>query len=235
MMLEYATTMLTVPEAARRARRHPETIRRWIREGRLRAHKVGTQHVIQLTDLLEATGAPGHRTSEAAGRYGTDRGGGSGPPLIVNEWLPAIVGRIVRAADPVRIILFGARARSDARHGEDYELLVILVEAPDRHAASAALRRSFADIPVSAEILVASAADVAAGPTGSSRRALAEGRDVYSRDAFPGVSIVQRLIETGRATPPMNPDISVFPARWPSQGGITATDALLAERREDLR
>ena len=43
--------MLTVPEAARRAGRNPETIRRWIRAGRLRSHKVGTQHVIQEDDL----------------------------------------------------------------------------------------------------------------------------------------------------------------------------------------
>lgn len=43
--------MLTVPEAARRTGKNPETIRRWIREGRLRAHKVGTQHVIEETDL----------------------------------------------------------------------------------------------------------------------------------------------------------------------------------------
>ncbi len=43
--------MLTVPEAARRARRNPETIRRWIREGKLRATKVGTQHVLEETDL----------------------------------------------------------------------------------------------------------------------------------------------------------------------------------------
>jgi excisionase family DNA binding protein len=46
--------MLTVPEAARRAGRNPETIRRWIREGKLRAHKVGTQHVLEETDLAEA-------------------------------------------------------------------------------------------------------------------------------------------------------------------------------------
>jgi excisionase family DNA binding protein len=45
--------MLTVPEAAQRTGKNPETIRRWIREGRLRAHKVGTQHVIEEHDLAE--------------------------------------------------------------------------------------------------------------------------------------------------------------------------------------
>jgi excisionase family DNA binding protein len=45
--------MLTVPEAARRTGRNPETIRRWIREGKLRAHKVGTQHVLEEADLAE--------------------------------------------------------------------------------------------------------------------------------------------------------------------------------------
>lgn len=43
--------MLTVPEAARRTGRDPETIRRWIRSGKLRARKVGTQHVIEDMDL----------------------------------------------------------------------------------------------------------------------------------------------------------------------------------------
>ncbi|NJD28414.1 MAG: helix-turn-helix domain-containing protein [Chloroflexi bacterium] len=43
--------MITVPEAARRARRNPETIRRWIREGKLRSTKVGTQHTIEERDL----------------------------------------------------------------------------------------------------------------------------------------------------------------------------------------
>lgn len=43
--------MLTVPEAARRVRRNPETVRRWIREGKLAARKVGTQHVIEERDL----------------------------------------------------------------------------------------------------------------------------------------------------------------------------------------
>jgi len=38
--------MLTVPQVARRLGRNPETIRRWIRSGRLPATKVGTQHVV---------------------------------------------------------------------------------------------------------------------------------------------------------------------------------------------
>lgn len=43
--------MMTVPEAARRVGRNPETIRRWIRSGKLRSQKVGTQHVIDEEDL----------------------------------------------------------------------------------------------------------------------------------------------------------------------------------------
>jgi excisionase family DNA binding protein len=51
LALYRATTMLTVSEAAERTGRNPETIRRWIREGKLRASKVGTQHVIEERDL----------------------------------------------------------------------------------------------------------------------------------------------------------------------------------------
>ncbi len=43
--------MPTVLEAAKRVRRDPETVRRWIRSGRLRARKVGTRHVIEEADL----------------------------------------------------------------------------------------------------------------------------------------------------------------------------------------
>ena len=48
--------MLTVPAAARRIGRNPETIRRWIREGRLSAQKVGTQHLIDEAELHELVG-----------------------------------------------------------------------------------------------------------------------------------------------------------------------------------
>ena len=43
--------MLTVPDAAKRAGKDPETIRRWIRSGRLKSRKIGTQHFIEESDL----------------------------------------------------------------------------------------------------------------------------------------------------------------------------------------
>jgi excisionase family DNA binding protein len=52
---------MTVPEAARRTGKNPETIRRWIRGGRLSAHKVGTQHIID-----EGRPAPGDRSRRGA-------------------------------------------------------------------------------------------------------------------------------------------------------------------------
>jgi excisionase family DNA binding protein len=49
--------MLTVPQAARRAGKDPETIRRWIRAGRLPSERVGTQHLIDESDLDAITAA----------------------------------------------------------------------------------------------------------------------------------------------------------------------------------
>ncbi len=43
--------MLTVPQAAKRVGRDPETVRRWIRAGKLRSQRVGTQHLIDERDL----------------------------------------------------------------------------------------------------------------------------------------------------------------------------------------
>jgi len=43
--------VITLPEAARRAGRNPETIRRWIRTGRLSARRVGARRVIEEADL----------------------------------------------------------------------------------------------------------------------------------------------------------------------------------------
>ena len=42
---------LTVPEVAKRLGKNPETVRRWIREGKLHSEKIGNQHFIDETDV----------------------------------------------------------------------------------------------------------------------------------------------------------------------------------------
>jgi excisionase family DNA binding protein len=62
--------MLTVPEAAVRVGRNPETVRRWIRSGRLAASRIGTQFLID-EDELEAFVGLGRAVREQRGPYGS--------------------------------------------------------------------------------------------------------------------------------------------------------------------
>lgn len=43
--------MLTVPEAAKLVGRDPETVRRWIRAGKLSSRKIGQQHFVDEMDI----------------------------------------------------------------------------------------------------------------------------------------------------------------------------------------
>jgi excisionase family DNA binding protein len=78
--------MLTVPEAARRVGRNPETVRRWIREGKLAARKVGTQHVIEERDL-DALDPAARRSALPAGWRRT----------VTGEPMPDVVDAIRRS------------------------------------------------------------------------------------------------------------------------------------------
>jgi len=75
-----ATQELTVREAARRARRSEETIRRWIWTGRLPAVKRGTSYRIDVVHLEEViveveSGVPAH---------------GALPNVALREWLDEV-------------------------------------------------------------------------------------------------------------------------------------------------
>jgi len=48
--------VLTVLQVAERLGRDPETVRRWIRSGKLPARKVGLQHLVEEGDLPGGTG-----------------------------------------------------------------------------------------------------------------------------------------------------------------------------------
>ncbi len=50
--------MLTVPEAAKRVGRDPETLRRWIRSGKLAAKKIGRQHFVDEMDVTALSDTP---------------------------------------------------------------------------------------------------------------------------------------------------------------------------------
>lgn len=189
--------MLTVPEAAVRVGRDPETVRRWIRAGKLTAWKIGTQHVIDEDDLALLVGpanllAPnpsqpvGHssRISEVVATYRSEREISASDPATGEAWLPTIVGRIVHEVDPARIILFGSRGRGDARHDSDFDLLVVLDAISDRRATRIGIRRVLDDLPIAKDIIVATTDEVDGHhgrPRGVLHWALAEGRVLYQR------------------------------------------------------
>ena len=162
--------MLTVAEAAKLADRDPETIRRWIRAGRLAAWKVGGQHIIDEAALASASAptpsrpdatAAGRRVGEAAVEYGSTVSSadelGPNPTSVpaIDARLPHVVGRIVHGFGPTRIVLFGARVHGDQRPDTEYNLLVVLDHVADRWDTAVDVRLSFAELPVFAEVLVA--------------------------------------------------------------------------------
>ncbi|MBM3266564.1 MAG: nucleotidyltransferase domain-containing protein [Candidatus Sericytochromatia bacterium] len=101
------------------------------------------------------------------------------------EFLPAVVERIVRNFKPDRIILFGSFARGEAGPDSDLDLLVVLPEVHHRRDQAVAIRQALADLPVSKDVVVATAEEIERdrhrigsiiGP------ALSEGRVLYERD-----------------------------------------------------
>ncbi len=71
-----------------------------------------------------------------------------------------IVRRIVTAISPEKVILFGSRARVDARPESDIDLLVIAHSTKPRHHRSALLYGALSDILAPMDIIVYSPEEV---------------------------------------------------------------------------
>ena len=98
--------------------------------------------------------------------------------------LATVVGRLVQAFDPLRILLFGSRARGDARSDSDYDLLVVMDRADDKRALAIAMRHALADLPIGKDIIVTTEDEIRrrGDLVGSVLRpALREGRIVHER------------------------------------------------------
>jgi uncharacterized protein len=65
-----------------------------------------------------------------------------------------IIRRIVNAVQPEKIVLFGSRARGDARPESDMDLLVIAQSSEPRYRRSSRLYSVLSDILVPMDILV---------------------------------------------------------------------------------
>lgn len=69
-----------------------------------------------------------------------------------------VAGRTLaaEAADPVKIVLFGSRARGDAGPESDYDFLVVERDPESRHEEMVRLRRALRQLRVPMDIVVVS-------------------------------------------------------------------------------
>jgi uncharacterized protein len=72
------------------------------------------------------------------------------------------VRRLVVAARPKRVILFGSHARGEARPDSDVDFLVVEPAVQDTVGEMVRLRRSLRGLDIAADVIVVSEADIAA-------------------------------------------------------------------------
>ncbi len=102
-----------------------------------------------------------------------------------DEWMPDVIGRIVEGFDPLRVILFGSRARDDAGPHSDVDLLVVMPDGiGDERQVTLEIRRALRDLPVAKDIVVTTPEEIErrGDLVGTVLRpALREGKTLYER------------------------------------------------------
>ena len=94
--------------------------------------------------------------------------------------------RILRAGDPQKVVLFGSRARGNARPDSDYDLLVIESSSQPRTKRAAKYRRALTGVYPAKDIVVWTPEEVAEWrdvPNAFVTAALSEGIVLYERSA----------------------------------------------------
>lgn len=106
-------------------------------------------------------------------------------PASSRVWVDEAVDVLVREFRPLKIFLFGSRARGDGREESDIDLLVVLERIEDRRETRDALQNALARMPVSVDVFAADSDELAR--TGDSVGSfvypvLREGEVVYGVD-----------------------------------------------------
>ena len=95
-----------------------------------------------------------------------------------------IVHRIVETVQPQRIILFGSRARGDARPDSDYDILVVKETSEPRHRRDAPLYLALVGLPAEVEVMVYTPQEIeewSAVPLAFVTTAIREGKVLYEQ------------------------------------------------------
>ncbi len=104
--------------------------------------------------------------------------------LTVDEAISIVVERIVPLFSPEKIILFGSQARGDAKPDSDLDFLIVLAKCEDRKAATIAMMRTVADLPIGTDIVVTTPQQLETRGRLKSTvlySAMKDGRTVYAR------------------------------------------------------
>jgi predicted nucleotidyltransferase len=80
--------------------------------------------------------------------------------MISQQTIDDAVQRLIAAAHPAKIILFGSYARGEAGDDSDLDFLVIMPTLANKHQEMVRLRRVLRPLRIPADVLVASKAEV---------------------------------------------------------------------------
>jgi predicted nucleotidyltransferase len=97
--------------------------------------------------------------------------------------LDDVIARVVRAAEPDRIVLFGSAAHGDVKPGSDLDLLVIKRGVVHRRHLAQTIYRALVGVGIPVDVVVVTPEDIGAYKDGVATiigPALRDGREVYA-------------------------------------------------------
>ncbi len=105
-------------------------------------------------------------------------------PPVTAETLEEVVRRILAVGSPLRIVLFGSRARGEARPGSDLDLLIVEESSLPRYKRAARYLRALVGAFPAKDVLVWTPQEIEAWsrvPNAFVTTALREGKTLYAR------------------------------------------------------